>query len=336
MPAKDAQRYFFYGFFLVTIILALLIFRPFVTVLILGTALAVVFYPLFNFFLRHFSFGKRWIAALCTVIVFVMILLGPLLLFGTIIFYELQNVPTSLSSGGAFSTLIQHVSDSVNAVLPGSFSFNIANEITQAIGNFMGHITGFFAGAIGVIFSLLLVVLALFYFLKDGTSWRQEIIHLSPLADEDDEKILKKLEDAINGVVKGYLLIALVQGFLIGLGLAIFGISNAALWGVVGGVASLVPSIGTALVTGPIVVYLFAIGDTTAAVGFLVWAVLLVSMIDNVLNPIVVGKKVALPPLLILFSVLGGISLFGPVGLLAGPLVMSLLYALVSIYRTRT
>jgi predicted PurR-regulated permease PerM len=96
-----------------------------------------------------------------------------------------------------------------------------------------------------------------------------------------------------------------------------------------------VPSVGTGLVAIPAILYLFAIGHAGAAIGLAIWSALLVGTIDNLLNPIVVGKNINVPPLLILFSVLGGISLLGPVGILIGPLTVSLLYALVSLYRHR-
>jgi predicted PurR-regulated permease PerM len=136
----------------------------------------------------------------------------------------------------------------------------------------------------------------------------------------------------INGVIRGYLLIALIQGILMGLGLVIFGVPNPALWGLVAGIAALVPTIGTGLVAIPIIIYLYTTGDTASAVGFLAWATVIVGLIDNLLNPIIVGRKINIHPLVILFSVLGGIALLGPAGILVGPLIVSLLYTLGNMY----
>jgi len=134
-------------------------------------------------------------------------------------------------------------------------------------------------------------------------------------------------------VIKGYLLIGLLQGILMGFGLWIFNIPNPGLWGVVAAIASLLPTIGTALVSVPSIIFLFVTGQTTSAIGLLVWAVILVGMIDNFLSPIIVSGKTNIPPLLILFAVLGGVSLLGPIGILVGPLTISLLYSLISLYR---
>ena len=118
-----------------------------------------------------------------------------------------------------------------------------------------------------------------------------------------------------------------------GLGLWIFNVPNPALWGVVAAVMSLIPTFGTALVSVPAIIFLFVTGEVTSAVGLLIWATIAVGTIDNFLTPLVVGGKTNISPLLILFSVLGGISFLGPVGILLGPLTVSLLYTLISIYR---
>ena len=173
----------------------------------------------------------------------------------------------------------------------------------------------------------------MFYFLKDGAKWQRAVIVLSPLSDQDDEKIIGRLRQAVNSVIKGSLFIALVQGVMMGIGLWLFGIPNSALWGIVAAVTSLLPTIGTAVVSVPAIVFLFISGNISSAIGLAIWAALMVGMVDNLLYPFIVGEKINIPPLLILFAVLGGLSLLGPVGILVGPLSVSLLYTLISIYR---
>ena len=182
-------------------------------------------------------------------------------------------------------------------------------------------------------FSFILLLLSIFYFLKDGKTWKKTIIKLSPLSDVDDEKIIEKLFQTINGVIKGTLFIAFVQGILMGIGLTIFGVQHAAIWGVVAAITSLIPSIGTAMVSIPAIIFLFATDHMVPAIGLTIWSLIVVGTIDNFLTPYVIGKKINIPPFLILFSVLGGIVLLGPVGILIGPLAVSLLYTLTEIYQ---
>jgi predicted PurR-regulated permease PerM len=175
--------------------------------------------------------------------------------------------------------------------------------------------------------------LAIFYFLKDGEKWKKFLLKLSPLSNTDDEKIINRLSQTINGVIRGTIFIALIQGILMGVGLGIFGIPNSAIWGVVAAITSLIPTVGTGLVSVPAIIFLLVTGNVLPAIGLLIWSVIVVGTIDNFLAPYIIGSKIKIPPFLILFSVLGGIALLGPVGILIGPLAVSLLYTLNEIYQ---
>ena len=163
--------------------------------------------------------------------------------------------------------------------------------------------------------------------------WKKFVVLISPLKDADDDKIINKLKKTISGVLSGTLFISLVQGLLMGIGLAVFNVPNPALWGVVAGLASLIPTFGTAFVSVPAMIFLYMTGHTGGAIGLLVWSMLLVGTIDNFLSPMIVGRKINIPEIVILFSVLGGIVLLGPVGILIGPITVSLLYTLITMYR---
>ena len=115
--------------------------------------------------------------------------------------------------------------------------------------------------------------------------------------------------------------------------LAVAGVPSAALWGVIAGIGSLLPTVGTALVSIPAVIFLVATGHVPQAIGMGIWAFMIVGWVDNLLNPIVISSKIKIPQILVLFSVLGGLAFMGPVGFLFGPLIVSLLYALITIYR---
>ena len=174
--------------------------------------------------------------------------------------------------------------------------------------------------------------MSLYYLLKDGQKLKRAAIEYSPLANIDDEMILKKLELAIGSVIKGNFTIAFIQGILAFIGFTIFGVPNAILWGAAAAVAALIPSVGTALVLLPAVALLFLSGQLFPAVGLLLWGMLAVGLIDNFLGPKLIGRGMKLHPLLVLFSVLGGLVFFGPVGFLLGPIILSLLFALLHIY----
>jgi predicted PurR-regulated permease PerM len=186
---------------------------------------------------------------------------------------------------------------------------------------------------VGVVLKFFLLIIAFYFFLRDGTRLRRVAVELSPLGDEYDEQIIGKVKQTINSVVKGFLLVAIVQGVLVGIGLAIFGVPKAALWGSAAVFSALVPGVGTALITIPAVIYLWAMGKVLAAIGLFVWAALLVGLVDNLLAPVLYSRGGVSHPFLMFLAVFGGLSLFGPVGFILGPIFLSLLFALVEIYR---
>jgi len=152
------------------------------------------------------------------------------------------------------------------------------------------------------------------------------------LQDIHDETIFNKIAIAINSVVRGNLTIAVIQGILTAVGFTIFGVPNPFLWGSVAAISALVPSIGTALVLLPAILFLYFSGETFSALGLFLWGMMAVGLIDNFLGPKLVERGMRLHPFLILLSIFGGISFFGPLGFLLGPLVLSLLFALLEIY----
>jgi len=330
MQSKIIERYFFFGLLIGTLILSFIIFQPFWMVLVLGTCFTVVLYPIYTWFNKKMP---DWLASLLTVIIFVIVVCGPLFGMGKVIFNQAQNTYETVIKEENSGIFLTRIETTVNKYLPEGVAFNAQEKATSFLSGIGSNIGAIFSSTFSAFFSFLLVLLVMFYLFKDGAHFRRALVVLSPLSDQDDEKIIKRLSKAINGVIKGYLFIALVQGTLMGIGLWMFGVPNPALWGMVAAVASLLPTIGTSLVSVPAIIYLLAMGENANAIGLLVWAMTLVGTVDNFLSPLIVGSKTNVPSFVILFAVLGGISLLGPVGILIGPLVVSLLYTLISIYR---
>jgi predicted PurR-regulated permease PerM len=333
MHTKTIERYFLFSLLFITLVFTFFIFRPFWIVIVLGASFAAVLYPIHNWLTKKLSSA---ISALITVILFIAVLFIPILSIGSVIFKQSQNVYFGVVANGSITSFLESIGTKINNVLPDGIAFN-ANEIASTFISFLtSNIGNIFNTSISVLISLILLFLAIFYFLKDGNEWKKKIIILSPLSKEDNEKIINGLSKTINGVILGYLLIGLVQGILMWIGFSIFGVPNAAFWGLVGAIAALIPPFGTGLVSVPAVIFLYATGHPLPALGLLIWGTLMVGMIDNLLNPYIVGKKIEMPAFLILFSVLGGISLLGPIGILIGPLTVSILHTLILIYKNES
>lgn len=330
MKTKEVEKYFFFGLLLATLIFTFLIFRPFWIILILGISFSIVIYPIYN---KLRGIMPNWLSSLLTVILFAIIVCGPLLGIGFIIFNESQSLYSIVVGNGNIGSFLDSLGSTINRVLPAGVEFDMQAKIAESVSYISGNIANIFSSTLSAFFSFILMLLMMFYFLKDGKKWRKAIIVLSPLGDKDDEEIISSFTHSVNAVVKGFLFIAIIQGILMSIGLLIFGVPNAALWGVVASICSLLPTIGTSLVSVPAILFLASTGQAPHALGLLIWSMVVVGMVDNVLSPFIVGSKINIPPMLILFSILGGISFLGPVGILVGPLTVSLLYALISIYR---
>ena len=316
------------------------VFWPFLKPLALAAVFAVVLQGLYRRISDALG-GWPSTAALLTVIISVFVILLPLSLVGVLVGNQAHDLYLSLEGGSGQDVVTQlflRVDETFGGAIPGLSEFtrtvptNIDTYTKEALQWIAGHAQDIFSSISRLLLSFFIFFIALYYLLRDGKRVRQMLIELSPLSDREDEGVFDRLELAVNSVIKGSLVIALVQGVLTTVGFTLFGLPNAILWGTVAAVAALIPGIGTALVLGPAVIFLFLTGTALQAFGLLIWGALAVGLIDNLLGPKLVGRGMKLHPLLVLLAVLGGLMFFGPIGIFLGPLSVALLFALLSIY----
>jgi predicted PurR-regulated permease PerM len=340
MQREILQRYFLLALLSGSLFLAVLIIIPFFAPLALAAVATVIIYPLYSFFLRKVR-GRQNLAVFITMLLVIVCIVVPLFFLGVRVFHESQGLYSSLSQGDGLVYLdatIGRVQNVVGSYLPntGTTPFTLSENIDaytkQGLSLIISHLGDLFSSITSLLVGFFIFLIALYYLLRDGAKLKQIIIKLSPLADTDDEAVFKRLEIAVNSVIKGTLTVAIIQGVLATIGFLIFGVPNAILWGTVTVLSALIPAVGTSLVLIPGIIYLFLFGSTFQAVGLLIWSVLAVGIVDNIVGPKLVGKGAALHPLLVMLSVLGGIAFFGPIGIFLGPLVVSLFLAFVSIY----
>lgn len=333
MDTKIPPKYFFFTLLILAIGFSLVLFKPFLTVIILSASLSLVFSPVFKWLQSKMSWQSGWLASIITIFLFVVILCGPLYFVGKILFQETTDLYQSLTSTYESNKFIEDLENNIKTIVPESIDVDIKERIADIVSLISDNLGNLFSSTLNTIFSFFLIILSMFYFLKDGEHWKKVLVVLSPLPDSYDNKVIERLKKAVNGIIFGYLFIGFAQGALLGLGLFIFGVPNAVLFGVVAAIASLVPMFGTGLVAIPVILFLFATGDTASAIGLSIWAGVIVGTADEILRPLVIGNKLNISPLIILFAVLGGLSFLGPIGVLIGPLTLSFLHALVSIYK---
>ena len=326
-------------------VLAFFIFKPFLYALILAIVFATVFQPVHKRVLAMTRERKGLAAFLATISVLIVVV-APLTLLGIQIFQEATGLYSSLIENGGVTdplrrsyseaSLSRGIGNTIQSLTRFSpvpiDSPDVSQYLKQGLSWLLQHLGPLFANVAKAMVGVFIFLIALYYLFKDGHDLKRALVALSPLQDIHDETIFNKLALAINSVIKGNLAVALVQGVLTAVGFAIFGIPNATLWGSVAAITALIPGIGTALVLLPAILYLYFSGETLFAVGLLVWGMVAVGLVDNFLGPKLASRGMRLHPFLILLSILGGIGFFGPLGFLLGPLVLSLLFALLEIY----
>ena len=336
MHHHKSELYFLLAVLTGVFVLVFFVFKPFLYALILAMVFTTVFAPIHKKLLA-FTRENKGLSALMSTIAVLIVVIVPIALIGAQVFQEATQLYVYLVQNGGAAELtlsIKNIVANLQGIFPTTIdvSADVNQYVEQGLNWLIQQLGPLFKNVAIAMLDVFVFLVALYYLFKDGQKFKEEAIKLSPLQDVHDETIADKLAIAVNSVIKGSLAVAFVQGVLATIGLLMFGVPNAALWGSVAALTALIPGIGTSLVLIPAIVYLVLHGEIMYAIGLLLWGMLVVGMADNVLRPIIVERGVKLHPFLILLSILGGIGLFGPIGFLLGPLVLSLLFVLLEIY----
>jgi predicted PurR-regulated permease PerM len=324
------------GFFLllgITSIVVLMMLFPLWQILALAGIFAVIFHPLYERIERGMASPNM--ASVLTILIIILVAILPLWFIGQLLFNEIVDVYNKFRFGELVfnqADFIARLPQQVQNILQ-----SLNNDINAIVSRFTGSafnlVSGLLSNLASFFLSLFLLIFILFFFLRDGIKIKGLVKELSPLSEAYDSVLMNKLETAVGGVLKGSFLIALIQGTVASVGFVIFGVPQPVLWGAFTVLTALVPTVGTSISLIPAILYLFFTGHTGAGIGMAIWGAVAVGTIDNIVGPRLVGEKINLHPLLVLLSVLGGIQLFGFLGFLFGPILMSVFVALLDIYR---
>ncbi len=335
MREKTIQIAFFGLVAIILLVLLFFILKPFLGVVFLSSVLAVSFYPLYQKLVKKLR-GRKNLSAILTTLVVIVCVVVPVSIISASLLREAADLYNSVVLGSSSSILsqINTTIDKVAGMFPQGMvgSISIESYAQGALSWIIGHFDSIFAAVFDGFFKFVLMLLTFYYFLIAGERIKNWVIYWSPLNNSYDIEFLKTLRVSIDAVIRGRILVSVAQGLFLGLGFAIFGVGSPVLWGFVGGIASLIPILGTSIVVVPAVAYLFVSGNIGSGIGLIIWGALAVGLVDNVLAFFFFKGKIKAHPLLILFSILGGVELFGVIGFLVGPVVISALLALVKIY----
>jgi len=338
---------FFFTLLLVILYGAFLILSPFLKAITWAAIFAVLVYPVYSWLLKILR-GKASVAAfIITVVIALIIILPGLRLVGFLseeIVEMVKSVGTLVSAEGVEiwqqKPWVQKLLNwwgLLGVRLAGfEFQINWKELVVQGAkvssGVLLSQVTGVAQNLFLFVANFVIVLITMFFFLRDGAEFSLRLRRLLPMDQEHQERLFRNIANSISGVVHGCLVVAMIQGLLAGLAYWFFGVPYSVLWGVVTAFAALLPVGGTTLVSVPASLFLFLQGDTVGGTLLLIWCIGVVGMVDNVLKPMFIGARLKLPIMFLFFGILGGLAVFGALGFVLGPVLFALLAALLDLY----
>ncbi len=314
-------------------ILTALILWPIATAIITGLILAYIFYPVYKKF--HSLIKEKNIAAFLVILIVILIIILPLWFFLPVIVKQIFDFYLSVQTFDTFA-FFQKI---VPSLAQTEFSKDIAASLNSFISNLVSRtLSGLSAMFLNFpVFALkaIVVFFVLFFGMRDAEIFISYVKSLSPFSKTTEKDLSKKFKDITSSVIRGYIIVGVIQGILTGIGLVIFGVPQPVLLTIAAIFTSIIPVLGAWLVWAPSAIYLFFSGHTLMAIGLAIYGGLFVSQIDNILRPYIVAKKTKISSAIIVVGMIGGLLVFGLLGLIIGPLILSYLLLVLDAYRNK-
>ncbi len=321
-------------------LLFLQMISQFLMAIFIAGLLSAIVSPLHSRLSRKLN-GRQEIAAAITVFALVLLILVPLSILLTMV------ISQAVAIGQSVTPWIQTFIDQPTILstylekLPFYDTINPYRDvILRKLGSMVGMVSSFFIDSlssftkvtIDAIFSTIIMLYVMFYFLNMGHLLLERILYFLPLDDMIERRLLHRFTSVTRATLKGVVVIGLMQGAICGSAFAINGIQGPVFWGTIMAITSIIPAFGTAIVWGPALLVMLLGGHFTNAVILIVVCGLIAGNLDNIIRPRLVGKDTEMHDLFVLFGTLGGISMFGLLGIIIGPIVTALFITLWEIY----
>ena len=319
------------------------VLQPFLNAIAWAVVFSIVFYPVYAFLLRYLRF--KVVTSTVTLLIIILIILGPFTYLSFVLASEIGDLVETINKDTIDSirdvftnTKITRLFDKLQSYtgMEGIDISDIVSENIKKIGKGMiNSLSTGITNLAGMLIDLIFMLFAIFFFLKDGPDFLSRIRDYLPFSEEDKNRIMSKVKDMVISTVYGGVVVAIIQGTLGGIAFYLLGIKSPVLWGTAMSVMSFLPMLGTFSIWGPMTGYLFIQGYYMKGIILLLVGFLGISMVDNILKPIIISGRTKMPTLAVFFSVLGGIKLFGFIGFIMGPLVLALFVSVFEIFRQK-
>lgn len=309
-----------------------LVIRDFLMTIFVAAVFSGLVHPLYGRLRVAFG-GREALASAMTLLVILLLVGGPVVFIVTIVTNEAVRMTDNVApwltqianNPAGLSTYLDRVPGIERLAPYREMLLAKADEAAGRLGRIVvSSLSSTTRGTLALIIDFFMMLYAMFFFLMHGRRYLDSMLQYLPLRESEQNQMLDRFVSVARATLKGTLLIGIVQGTLGGAIFAILGIPGAVLWGLLMIVFSLLPVIGGALVWVPAAIILAIQGSWIKALVLVVFCSLVIGSIDNVLRPRLVGHDTQMPDLMILFSTLGGIAVFGGIGFIIGPIIAAL------------
>lgn len=340
MQLKNYNVYFFFVILIGITVLAYYVLRPFLMPFLIAAILAHLFGFIYRSFMK-ITGRRKALSSVLACLVIALIILIPVVFVSSLVINEAQTIIDYFSNNSnSISNIVEGIKNNLNSFSASKFfdvealisEATIVNAVKSVSQNAIVILQGTYQGVAHIMFIMFVIFFSLFYLFIDGENLIKRIMKLSPLKDSYEDILVARFNSIVRATIKGTSLLAIIQGFLGGLLFYFTNISSPILFGILMMIASVIPSLGSGLVWLPVGVGMILFGHIASGIVILIFGIVVISSVDNILRPKLVGKDTELHPLLIIFSTLGGIALFGIAGFIVGPVIISLFVALWDIY----
>ena len=323
----------------IALYLCWLMLRPFIGVVEWAVVLVIIFYPIHKRLAMRIK--RRGLSALLSCLLVVLLIVLPLTVLTVAVAQELAkvlpNLPSQLSElanqeSPVFGKVAAWMHSRFGVDITGSYAF-IVDQIKQSGERLLGLSLNLTVNIVTGIVKAFFVIFTMYYLFKDSEKILAKLPGALPLSREQSESIIKRTQEVVSASVYGVVTIAALQGMLGGLAFWILGVPSPLLWAVLTTFVCMIPVAGSFLVWLPLSIYLIATGHWTKAIMLIVWGALVISTVDNFLRPKLIRNQTRLHELFVFFSVLGGISVFGLLGIVLGPVVLAITLGLLQTYQ---
>lgn len=339
MDFAKLRNFLFLGALLAVTVIMAATFRPFAYPIFWAAVLAALFYPFYEGVYKRLK--NENLSATITILVVSLIILLPLAIIASLVVHESARLYGSIADNqGAITETVHNLIKNISAnqyfsklqLNEATITARVAEGSREVITFTLNSIKSFTQNSFTFLAMFVVMLYTLFFFLRDGERLLKKIMFLLPLGNKYEVLLYKKFTATARAALKGTLMVGVIQGGIGGVMFALTGVPGPLILGIIMIGLSIIPGVGSSLLWFPVGIIMLIMGNYIQGGAILLVGFIVISTIDNILRPILVGKDLQMHPLLILFSTLGGIALFGVSGFVIGPIFAALFLSFWEMY----